>query len=416
MAELHDLGIIHDDLKPENILLSDTQPPRNIKITDFGLSLLRPELAGLLTISNLQMSYVRESTPLYRAPEILSNRSMVKPSRSTDMFSYGVMAYEIVSGHNPFGHAKSIPELLKMVCEDTYRPSFECISEIVPPEMIEVIDLCWHDDREKRLTAVECCIRIEAMMSSPSSSSLESQGRVFFPDGSVYMGAWQDGKRHGRGRCTYLKNGVSIQDLQVDEKRFGTCSFDGDVYVGEWENDERHGSGKLTEQNGDVYDGAWLHDKKHGSGKLTKQNGDVYDGAWLHDLMHGDGRYFYADGRIYTGSWEQDRRHGLGVCTYPDGRVCDELWDKGNIAGAVTCSWPDGTKYVGAWLGDKRHGPGRCAFANGSVYEGEWANDKENGKGACRYSSGDTYDGDWQDGLRHGQGIYRSDDGVYDGG
>ncbi|XP_037075459.1 death-associated protein kinase related-like [Pollicipes pollicipes] len=88
---LHDRNIAHLDLKPQNILLTGPFPGCDVKLCDFGISrLIEPGVE------------VREvlGTPDYVAPEVLQYEPI---SLLTDMWSIGVLAYVLLSGHSPFG-------------------------------------------------------------------------------------------------------------------------------------------------------------------------------------------------------------------------------------------------------------------------------------------------------------------------
>ncbi|KAG0714121.1 Death-associated protein kinase related [Chionoecetes opilio] len=88
---LHAHNIAHLDLKPQNLLLTGTHPDSEVKLCDFGIS--------RIILSDIE---VREmlGTPDYVAPEILQYEPI---SLATDMWSVGVLAYVLLTGHSPFG-------------------------------------------------------------------------------------------------------------------------------------------------------------------------------------------------------------------------------------------------------------------------------------------------------------------------
>ncbi|XP_022254461.1 serine/threonine-protein kinase 17B-like [Limulus polyphemus] len=91
VAFLHQRGIAHLDIKPQNLLLTQAFPQCDVKLCDFGIS--RRITKG---------SEIREilGTPDYVSPEILQYEPI---SLATDMWSIGVLAYVLLSGHTPFG-------------------------------------------------------------------------------------------------------------------------------------------------------------------------------------------------------------------------------------------------------------------------------------------------------------------------
>ncbi|XP_064455900.1 serine/threonine-protein kinase 17B-like isoform X2 [Ornithodoros turicata] len=88
---LHQKNIAHLDIKPQNLLLTSAYPQGDILLCDFGIS----RVIGKGT-------EIREivGTPDYVAPEILQYEPI---SLATDMWSLGVLAYVLLSGHSPFG-------------------------------------------------------------------------------------------------------------------------------------------------------------------------------------------------------------------------------------------------------------------------------------------------------------------------
>ncbi|XP_045103265.1 death-associated protein kinase related-like [Portunus trituberculatus] len=88
---LHAHNIAHLDLKPQNLLLMGQHPGSEVKLCDFGIS--------RIILSDIEVREVL-GTPDYVAPEILQYEPI---SLATDMWSVGVLAYVLLTGHSPFG-------------------------------------------------------------------------------------------------------------------------------------------------------------------------------------------------------------------------------------------------------------------------------------------------------------------------
>ena len=108
---LYDYNIVHRDLKPQNILLTD---PYTIKITDFGLarnttSLKPSSIARNISDQDLFSTFC--GSPIYMSPELLNRESY---SSKSDLWSVGVILYELITGNPPF-LAKNIQTLVQKV-------------------------------------------------------------------------------------------------------------------------------------------------------------------------------------------------------------------------------------------------------------------------------------------------------------
>lgn len=110
---------------------------------------------------------------------------------------------------------------------------------------------------------------------------------VKLPLKEKYVGDYQFGKYHGKGKY---------------------CYGDGKVYEGDWVNGLRQGNGIAVEANGDVYEGEWQRGMRWGKGKYSWVDGDVYEGDWKNDKRHGQGKYSSADGDVYEGPYTDDLR------------------------------------------------------------------------------------------------------------
>ena len=133
LREAHALGVIHRDLKPANIFLHHEKEGEIVKVVDFGTAKLLNEAAAR---ENLTRQGMLLGTPAYLAPERLSNKPY---DGLADVYSLGVMLYEMLTGRVPFVPKDSDPMTLAMMhINDEPRPLRE-INESVPPEVDAVV-------------------------------------------------------------------------------------------------------------------------------------------------------------------------------------------------------------------------------------------------------------------------------------
>ncbi len=155
---LHGSGIIHRDIKPENVMLDQRDGPR---LTDFGI-------AGFINarVTIPKRGRVRETfgTFAYIAPEQLNDAKKYKTtSPRTDIFSFGVMLYELLSqGRYPFGSLNDHAELAeyiknasrgKMIDIRKYRPD-------TPDYLLHLLDRSLHFNYEERIGNVGGLLKI----------------------------------------------------------------------------------------------------------------------------------------------------------------------------------------------------------------------------------------------------------------
>jgi serine/threonine protein kinase len=144
MAEAHALGIVHRDLKPANLFLTKrSDGSAIIKVLDFGISKANvPDTkdAGLTKTSAVMGS------PYYMSPEQMKSSRDV--DSRTDVWSLGVILYELLSGRPPF-QGDTLPELLSAIMLDV-PPPLQSLRADVPPELGAVLIKVLQKDRTQR--------------------------------------------------------------------------------------------------------------------------------------------------------------------------------------------------------------------------------------------------------------------------
>ncbi len=108
----HDRQIIHRDIKPGNILVNIHGTP---KLLDFGIAkILDPELVHESV--NPTASMLRMMTPDYASPEQMKGLDVTPAS---DIYSLGILLYELLTGHRPFNFAgRALHEVSRVICEE----------------------------------------------------------------------------------------------------------------------------------------------------------------------------------------------------------------------------------------------------------------------------------------------------------
>ncbi|KAH9567479.1 hypothetical protein CY35_03G029700 [Sphagnum magellanicum] len=181
MNYLHQNRVVHRDLKSNNILVKYNERDRHVyaKVADFGLSKIK-ELS--CTYSNLTMDL---GTTRWMAPELFgdSEDHNVGPSSSSesnlslkyhfkvDVYSFGMVCYEILTGCVPFFNIK-LMDLRKRI-KDGLRPD---MPEQCPEQLSTLVQLCYHPDPKARPSFPDICVELRHIMCSLMMIMIEEGG------------------------------------------------------------------------------------------------------------------------------------------------------------------------------------------------------------------------------------------------
>lgn len=154
----HAMSVIHRDIKPDNILLEGTR--RRVMVTDFGIAKALSDVGG----ATLTGTGVAIGTPAYMSPEQAAGEREI--DARSDIYSLGVVAYEMLTGELPFKAPTVAGILLKQVTQPV--PDITQLRPDCPEDLASTVTRCLDKEPENRWPTADALRRVlESRASTP---------------------------------------------------------------------------------------------------------------------------------------------------------------------------------------------------------------------------------------------------------
>jgi len=160
MAAAHEQNVIHRDIKPGNIKIT---PDGRVKVLDFGLA-----KASVSEDKNVGTTVTQPGrvmgTPAYMSPEQARGKDA---DHRTDIWSFGCIMYEMLTGHLPFEGETAADTLARIIERE---PDWELLPQDTPTNIRDLLRRCLEKDPDRRLEDIEgAVLEINETLSLPAT-------------------------------------------------------------------------------------------------------------------------------------------------------------------------------------------------------------------------------------------------------
>ena len=175
LTAAHGLGITHRDIKPENVLLvPQTDGTDMVKVLDFGIAKVKAEVLSTGAINTTNPGMIL-GTPAYMSPEQAAHQPGVPIDGRADIYSLGVVLYEMIAGRLPFESEVPMGMLYHHVHSEPNEPSLLNRSLTAFPDLCNITMRCLEKDPARRYTAADLVVRLSEIEAEMTPKPVPTQ-------------------------------------------------------------------------------------------------------------------------------------------------------------------------------------------------------------------------------------------------
>lgn len=174
LQEAHRVGIVHRDIKPENVMVRDGDG--TLKLMDFGI-------AQILDDQKLTLTGQLIGSPAYMAPELISGKPL---DQRTDLFSLGILLYQLATGTLPFS-GRNPHEVLNRIADGDY-PAPSSICPLVDRDLEAIIAVSLATSPDERFQSAESFAKeLERYLGETGVSPTPEELKAYFGEPVGYV-------------------------------------------------------------------------------------------------------------------------------------------------------------------------------------------------------------------------------------